>query len=107
MALHIVFCTFPDQETAQRIAQTLVEEGLAACVNVIPGVQSIYRWEGKIESAGEHLALMKTTEEAYPRLEARLKELHPYEVPEIIALPVAAAAGRYGAWVEAAVADRK
>jgi periplasmic divalent cation tolerance protein len=100
MALLVVLCTFPDKDTAERIARALVEAGLVACVNVLPGVQSIYRWEGKVESAEEVLAMMKTTEEAYPRIEARLKELHPYEVPEIIALPVERAGAAYAKWVK-------
>src|SRR5262245_7969066 len=100
MALHVVFCTFPDKETAQGIARTLVEEGLVGCVNLVPGVQSIYRWEGKVESAEEMLGVMKTASEAYAALESRIKELHPYEVPEILAVPVEKVEGRYEAWVE-------
>jgi periplasmic divalent cation tolerance protein len=99
MPLLVVLCTFPDQETAQRVAHTLVESGLAACVNLLPGAQSLYRWEGKVESAEEVLAVMKTTEEAYPLLESRLTELHPYDVPEIIALPVEKAQENYAKWV--------
>jgi periplasmic divalent cation tolerance protein len=99
MPILIVLSTFPDKDTAQRIARALVEDGLVACVNVLPGVQSIYRWEDRVEAAEEVLAVMKTTEEAYPRLEARLKELHPYEVPEIIALPVERAEAAYAKWV--------
>jgi periplasmic divalent cation tolerance protein len=78
----------------------LVEESLAACVNVLPDVQSIYRWEGKVESAVEVLAVVKTTKGAYERLETRLKELHPYDVPEIIALPVEQVEAAYARWVQ-------
>ena len=99
MSLRLVFSTFPDKDTAQRIATALVEQRLAACVNLVPGVQSIYRWQGKMESADEVLAVMKTTVEMYPQLEARLKELHPYEVPEILALPVERALEAYAVWV--------
>ena len=99
MSICLVLSTFPDAETAQRIASALVEEGLAACVNIIPGAQSIYRWEGKIESAGEVLALAKTTLSGYAHLEERLKELHPYSVPEIVALPVERAQAAYAQWV--------
>jgi periplasmic divalent cation tolerance protein len=99
MPLLVVLCTFPDQDTAKQIGRSLVEEGLIACVNLLPGVQSIYRWEGKVESTGEVLTLMKTTEEGYARLEARLKALHPYEVPEIIALPAQGAETAYAKWV--------
>jgi len=81
-----VFSTYPDAETARSIAHTLVKEQLAACANIIPGVESIYRWKGAIETSGEVLAILKTTEERYPELEARIKELHPYEVPEVVAV---------------------
>lgn len=99
MSLQVILCTFPDRETAQRIATTLVEAGLVACANLLPGVQSIYRWEGRTESSSEVLALMKTTTEAYPQLEAKLKELHPYDVPKIIAVPVDRAEAAYAKWV--------
>ena len=99
MPLRLVFCTFPDQDTAQRVATALVEQRLAACVNLVPGVQSIYRWQGKVESADEVLAVMKTTAKVYPQLEARLKELHPYEVPEIVALQAERALEVYAKWV--------
>src|SRR3954471_11729850 len=98
MSLLVVLCTFPERDTAERIGGMLVEERLAACVNVLPGVQSIYRWEGKVESAEEVLAIMKTTAEACSRLETRLKKLHPYDVPEIIAVPVERVAAAYAKW---------
>lgn len=103
MSLFLILSTFPDRETSQRIAATLVEERLAACVNLVPGVQSIYRWQGKVESAEEVLAVMKTTAELYSPLEARIRELHPYEVPEIMALPVERALEAYAKWVAEAV----
>lgn len=93
----MVLCTFPDVEQAREIAAVLVERRLAACVNLLPGVESIYRWEGKVERAGEVLAVIKTTR--YPELEAALKDLHPYEVPEILALPVAAGLAGYLKWL--------
>src|SRR6187200_675692 len=99
MSLLVVLCTFPDKDTALRIGHMLVEEGLAACVNVLPDVQSIYRWEVKVESAEEVLAIMKTTVDVYPRLESRLKELHPYEVPEIVGVPVERVEVAYAKWV--------
>lgn len=99
MSLQVILCTFPDHETAQRIATLLVEEALVACVNLVPGVQSIYRWEGKTESSSEVLALIKTTAEGYPQVEERLKELHPYDVPEIIAVPVDRVEAAYSKWV--------
>jgi periplasmic divalent cation tolerance protein len=93
----VVLCTFPDVERAREIAAVLVERRLAACVNLLPGVESIYLWEGKVERAGEVLAVIKTTR--YPELEAALKELHPYEVPEILALPVTAGLAGYLKWL--------
>ena len=99
MALLVVFSTFPDADSARRTATALVEENLVACVNLLPGVQSVYRWEGRIETAGEVLAVMKTMEEAYAKLEARIRELHPYEVPEIVAVAAEQVEERYGKWV--------
>jgi periplasmic divalent cation tolerance protein len=93
----VVLCTFPDIEQARQIGAALVERQVAACVNLIPGVESIYRWEGKIERAGEVLALIKTAR--YADLEAAIRELHPYEVPEIIALPIAAGLPAYLHWL--------
>ena len=93
----VVLCTFPDLDQARQIGAALVERQVAACVNLLPGVESIYRWEGKVERAGEVLALIKTTR--YSDLEAAIRELHPYEVPEIIALPVVAGLPAYLKWL--------
>lgn len=93
----VVFCTFPDVEVARAIGAALVERQLAACVSVVPGVESIYRWQGSVEHAGEVLALIKTTR--YSELEVALKGLHPYEVPEILAVPVAAGLPEYLNWL--------
>ena len=95
----VVLCTFPDIEQARQIGAALVETQVAACVSILPGVESIYRWEGKVERASEVLALIKTTR--YADLEAAIKELHPYDVPEILALPVATGAEAYLRWVAA------
>jgi periplasmic divalent cation tolerance protein len=95
----VVLSTFPDSETAKRIAQELVKARLAACVNVLPGVESIYQWKGEMESAREVLGLIKTTAATYPTLEARLKELHPYDVPEILAVPADLVHPAYAQWV--------
>jgi len=78
-----------------------VEERLVACGNVVPGVESIYRWEGKVETAAEVLVIFKTTIGRYPEMEARVKALHPYEVPEIVSLRVADGLPAYLRWVEA------
>lgn len=97
----IVFCTFPDAEQARRAGTALVEARLAACVNLLPGVESIYRWQGAMETAAEVLAVFKTTTAVYPAFESRLRALHPYEVPEIIALRPEQVAASYAQWVVA------
>lgn len=99
----IVFCTFPDIEKARETGTALVEAQLAACVNLIPAVESIYRWEGKVETAAEVLAVFKTTPEAWAQFELRLTELHPYEVPEIVALNPEQVAEGYARWVSQSV----
>ncbi len=99
----LVFCTFPDADTAAAVTKTLVEEKLVACGSIIPGVRSIYAWEGKIEDTAEVLVLFKTAGPAYAKLEKRLLKLHPYDTPEIVALEAGAAAKSYAAWVASAV----
>lgn len=101
--LLIVVCTFPDLETARQIGTALVERQLAACVNLLPGVASIYRWQGQVEHAAEVIGLFKTTKAGYPALAEALAALHPYEVPEIVACRPEAVAASYLAWVAAAV----
>ncbi len=95
----VVLCTCPDEEVALRIASTLVEQGLAACVNRVAGVESIYRWEGKIERDREELLVIKTTAARYDALEACIRETHPYDVPEVIALPIERGSRDYLAWI--------
>ncbi|MBK1827248.1 divalent-cation tolerance protein CutA [Haloferula rosea] len=95
----VVLCSFPSEKEARQIGAALVEKQAAACVNVIPGATSIYRWEGKIHEDSEALGVIKTTRAAYDRLEAMILELHPYEVPEVIALPVGAGSEGYLGWV--------
>jgi periplasmic divalent cation tolerance protein len=104
MELLIVLCTFPDMDKARQIATELVERRLAACVNLLPGVHSIYRWQGKVETGDEVAALIKTTPELYGTLEDNLKQLHPYDVPEIMAIPVERAHALYAQFVREAVA---
>jgi periplasmic divalent cation tolerance protein len=77
----------------------MVTEKLAACANILPPIESIYRWEGKLEQAEEVLVFFKTTAQRYPELEAKLKELHPYDVPEITATPITAGSADYLLWV--------
>jgi len=95
----LALSTFPDAETARRIAQQLVTERLAACANLTPAVESIYRWEGKVEQAEETLVLFKTTRARFPALQAKLKSLHPYDVPELIAVAVQDGLPDYLRWV--------
>ncbi len=95
----LVLSTFPDVETARRISRQLVEERCAACANLLPAVDSIYWWEGKVESGNETLVFFKTSAARYEALETTLRQLHPYEVPEIIALPLAAGLPEYLEWV--------
>lgn len=95
----IVFITVGNPDQAYRIAKTVVEENLAACVNIIPAVRSIYRWKGEICDDPECLLLAKTTRDVFPLLEARVKAVHSYEVPEIIAVPVERGFPPYLDWV--------
>lgn len=96
--------TFPDADTAARIARTLVDERLAACASLIPAVRSIYRWQEAVCDEVEALAVIKTTADRYAALAARIIELHPYQVPEIIALPLADGHPPYLAWLAAQLA---
>jgi periplasmic divalent cation tolerance protein len=97
----VVLVTCGSLTEATRIARAVVELRLAACVNILPGaLTSIYRWKGKVESARERLLLIKTSRKRLPKLQAQIERLHSYEVPEFIALPVAAGSRRYLAWLE-------
>jgi periplasmic divalent cation tolerance protein len=93
--------TFPDIETARSIATQLVTENFAACANLIPAVESIYRWQDKIENANETLVFFKTTAARYAAFQEKLKSLHPYDVPEIICLRIADGLPEYLRWVSA------
>lgn len=95
----IVLSQCPDEGTAERLARTLLEERLAACVNWLPGLRSAYWWEGRIQQDAETLLVAKTNADRLATLTARLAELHPYEVPEVIALEVAGGLERYLQWV--------
>jgi periplasmic divalent cation tolerance protein len=100
----VVFVTMPDADLAARLGRTVVEERLAACVNVIPGLRSIYEYGGKLCDDGEVLCLFKTRRALYPALRDRLAGLHPYEVPELIAVPLAEGNEAYLAWLAAGTA---
>ena len=98
-AVRLVLATCPDAATAERLAHTLVTERLAACGSVVPGLTSIYRWQGAIETAAECLLLLKTRADRLDALAERLLDLHPYAVPELLALPVERGSADYLAWV--------
>ncbi|MBI3222145.1 MAG: divalent-cation tolerance protein CutA [Nitrosomonadales bacterium] len=95
----LVLTNLPDAPAAEKLARLLIESGAAACVNQLAPCTSTYRWQGKIESAGEVPLLIKTTRSAYPRLEKLIRDVHPYELPEIIAVPVDAGLPAYLGWV--------
>jgi periplasmic divalent cation tolerance protein len=95
----LAISTFPDVETANRVAEALVEEKLAACANVIPAVHSIYRWKEKIETAGEVMVFLKTTEDRLVELQEKLRSVHPYEVPELICIQIDRGSPDYLRWV--------
>ena len=105
--VRVALVTAPDAGTAETLVHTLVEEGVVACGNIVPGVVSIYRWQGQVERAGEVLVVLKTTAAAVPRLLEQVPALHPYEVPEVLVLPVAAGHEPYLAWVAASVATMR
>ena len=99
----IVYCTLPDTDEAQRIARVLVEERLAACVNIVPGLRSIYRWKDAVHDDAERLAIIKTTTAGFEALRARIVELHPYDCPEVIALPIERGHTPYLDWIREGV----
>jgi periplasmic divalent cation tolerance protein len=98
--LLLVLCTVPDRECAEQIAEALVAEQLAACVNIIPGMASVYRWKGNIEKDEELLLLIKTSQGTYESLEQRIRVLHTYELPEIIAVSIQSGQKDYTRWIE-------
>lgn len=98
-AVRVVLMTAPDREVAVQIVRRLVEEQLVACGNVLPGMVSIYRWEGEVQEDPEALVILKTHEDSLSRLMRRVPELHPYDVPELLALPVTEGLSSYIDWV--------
>jgi periplasmic divalent cation tolerance protein len=99
----IVLSTCGDRETAERIAHRLVEQHLAACVNILPGVQSVYRWQGTVESESEVLMLIKTKAALIQQVQSTIASLHSYEVPEFLVLPITGGSEAYMAWLEASL----
>jgi len=103
----LALSTCPDEATAQQIAESLVNERLATCVNRLPGVQSTYVWNGQLQNDSEILLVIKSTAARIPELEARLKALHPYELPELVVLPVTGGNEAYLEWVRQGVAVKE
>ncbi|MEO6846088.1 MAG: divalent-cation tolerance protein CutA [Chthoniobacterales bacterium] len=97
--MQLIFTTFPNEEDAKRIVRILVDEKLIACGNIYPQSTSIYRWKNAVTMESEWAAILKTTEERLEELSTRLKELHSFEVPEMIAVPVSGASTEYAEWV--------
>lgn len=98
-SLLMVYCTCPDHETALTMANGIIDSGLAGCVNIVPGLTSVYRWEGKRQQGTEELLLIKTTVNTYAALETHISRQHPYELPEILAVPIDAGLPAYLDWV--------
>jgi len=96
----LALSTFPDRETAQRISNRLVTEKFAACASILPGIESIYRWKERIETGNETLVFFKLSEDRQSAFQEKLRSLHPYEVPEIIFVPVVSGLAEYLRWVD-------
>lgn len=99
----IVLCTCPDPETADRLAAAAVDRRQAACVNIVPGLTSVFRWEGRVEREAEVLLVIKTTAAGYPALERTLCELHPYELPEVVAVDIETGLSGFLRWMDESV----
>jgi periplasmic divalent cation tolerance protein len=91
--------TAPDLETAERIARRLVEDRLAACVQIVQGIRSVYRWQGRVQEEPEVLLLVKTAETQLPRIENLLHQIHPYELPELVSVPISSGSAAYLRWL--------
>jgi periplasmic divalent cation tolerance protein len=100
----IVFCTCSNLVEASALARSIVGDGAAACVNIVPAVESVFRWQGKIETSSEVLLLIKTTRALFPALRELIVKLHSYDTPELMAVPVADGSAKYLAWLGAAIA---
>lgn len=97
---HVILCTCPDDATARELAGRVVEEKLAACVNIVPGLTSVYEWQGRVETDPETLLIIKTAGDRVDALTERLASIHPYDVPEVIALPIEAGLPAYLKWLK-------
>lgn len=95
----VIMSTCPDEPSAQTIAAALIEDKLAACVNIIAGVTSVYQWQGKIEQSHEQCLIIKTLKHNYAAVERSIQELHPYELPEVISVPISEGSEQYLSWI--------
>jgi periplasmic divalent cation tolerance protein len=102
----VTLCTCPDKECAEKIAQLLVSGALAACVNILPNIRSVYSWQGQIESAEEHLLIIKSSYQGYQAIESAIRSQHPYELPEIIAVSVEQGLPEYINWIHSCHASK-
>ena len=102
-AHQLVLCTCPDQETAEELARILLNKKCAACINILPGVISLYTWENKIEKTQEHLLLIKSTRAQFSTIQEMIVQHHPYELPEIIAVPITDGLPDYLHWIDTCV----
>ena len=102
----MVLSTCADKDSADRLAMMLVEQGLAACVNILPGARSVYRWQGGIETADEQLLLIKTADSHYPAVEQAIRTHHPYELPEVVAVPLTAGSKDYLSWLKTNLCEK-
>jgi len=105
MSIVFAYVTAPDRIEAERIGRALVDERLAACVNILDGMRSIYRWKGAVETAQEAVLIAKTRDDAFPLLAARVRDLHPYETPCVVEIPVGRGDAGYLAWLSALGGD--
>jgi periplasmic divalent cation tolerance protein len=103
----VILNTCPDKESATKVANSLIERQLAACVNILPGLTSVYPWKGQIETGEEVLLIIKSTRSAYEAVETAIRETHPYELPEVVAVPIVAGLQAYLSWIgESVVTDK-
>jgi periplasmic divalent cation tolerance protein len=105
MSVIIVFTTFPSKKTAQKVAKKLIQEHLAGCVQILGPMESHYYWQNKYEKSREYLMLIKTIEQKYKKLETTIKEIHPYETPQILGCRVSLASETYTTWLISQVSD--
>jgi len=101
----LILCTCPNTQVAEQLATSLVEQRLAACINIVPGLTSIYRWQGKLEKGTEVLLLIKSTREHYSAVESAIRQQHPYELPEIIAVTLDEGSPDYLRWITTSLED--